>query len=44
MSGSRYHAVAADSIFDGDIVLRGSAVIVDGAHVAAVTSRGELPA
>jgi len=44
MSGSRYHAVAADSIFDGDIVLRGSAVIVDGAHVAAVTSRGQLPA
>ena len=32
MSGSRYHAVAADSIFDGDIVLRDSAVIVDGAQ------------
>lgn len=44
MSGSRYHAVAADSIFDGEIILRDSAVIVDGAHVAAVTPRCDLPA
>ncbi len=44
MSGSRYHAVAAHSVFDGYAVLRDSAVIIDGARVVAVKPRRELPA
>jgi N-acetylglucosamine-6-phosphate deacetylase len=44
MSGSHYHAVAAHSVFDGDAVLRDSAVIIDGAQVVAVKPRGEVTA
>jgi N-acetylglucosamine-6-phosphate deacetylase len=43
MSGLHYHAVAAHSVFDGDAVLRDSAVIIDGAQVVAVTPRREVP-
>jgi N-acetylglucosamine-6-phosphate deacetylase len=44
MSGSHTHAIAASSVFDGITVLRDSAVIIEGAHIVEVKSRGGLPA
>ena len=44
MSGSHIHAIAASNVFDGITVLRDSAVVIEGAHVAEVKPRGELPA
>ena len=44
MSGSHTHAIAASNVFDGVTVLPDSAVIIEGAHVAEVKPRGELPA
>jgi N-acetylglucosamine-6-phosphate deacetylase len=38
------HAVAADCIFDGAVVHRYAAVIIDGSQVRAVVPRAELPA
>ena len=38
------HAVAADCIFDGAVVHRNAAVIIDGSQVRAVVPRAELPA
>jgi len=44
MSGSHTHAIAASNVFDGITVLRDSAVVIEGAHVAEVKPRGDLPA
>jgi N-acetylglucosamine-6-phosphate deacetylase len=42
MSGSHYHAVVADNVFDGATVLPDSAVIIEGSQVVAVRPRREL--
>jgi N-acetylglucosamine-6-phosphate deacetylase len=44
MSGSRHHAVAAQSVFDGNAVLRDSAVVIEGTQIVAVKPRREVPA
>jgi N-acetylglucosamine-6-phosphate deacetylase len=44
MSLSDRHALAADFIFDGDTLRENHAVVVDGATIAAVVPRRELPA
>lgn len=38
------HAISADFVFDGDIVHRATAVVVDNGRVAAIVPRAELPA
>lgn len=38
------HAIAADTVFDGAALHHGAAVVIDGADIAAVAPRGELPA
>jgi N-acetylglucosamine-6-phosphate deacetylase len=38
------HAISADFVFDGDVVHRNSAVVIDEGRVAAVTPRREVPA
>jgi N-acetylglucosamine-6-phosphate deacetylase len=42
MSG-RIHAVAADCLFDGAVVRRDSAVLIEGREIAAVVPRGQVP-
>jgi len=43
MSKGQQHAIAADHIFDGDAVLRHSAVVVEDDVIAAIVPRCELP-
>jgi len=43
MSSAQWHAVAADRVFDGTVVRRNAAVVIDGAHIVDVVSRGEVP-
>ena len=43
MSGPHQHAVAADSIFDGRIVHRHSAVLIEGERIAWIGARRALP-
>ena len=43
MSRSPSHAVAADTLFDGRVVRQHWAVLVEGARIQWVGSRGELP-
>jgi N-acetylglucosamine-6-phosphate deacetylase len=43
MNDAVRHAVAADFIFDGDIVREGHAVILDGSDIGAVVPRRDLP-
>jgi N-acetylglucosamine-6-phosphate deacetylase len=38
------HAISADFVFDGDVVHRDSAIVIDDGRVAAVVPRAELPA
>jgi len=38
------HAISADFVFDGDVLHRDTAVIVDNGWVAALAPRSELPA
>src|SRR6202050_4970083 len=40
----RTHAVAAPYVFDGEKLHRDAAVVVDGAHIAAVVPRAAVPA
>jgi N-acetylglucosamine-6-phosphate deacetylase len=44
MSGARPHAVLAGTVFDGETVHRDCAVVIDGARIAGLVARGELPA
>jgi N-acetylglucosamine-6-phosphate deacetylase len=44
MSGVRPHAVLADTVFDGETVHRDCAVVIDGARIAALVARSEVPA
>jgi N-acetylglucosamine-6-phosphate deacetylase len=44
MSTVTRHAVAADFVFDGNAVHRDTAIVIDGARIAAVKPRGDLPA
>jgi N-acetylglucosamine-6-phosphate deacetylase len=44
MSRAVSHAVVADTIFDGEMVHRDCAVIIDGARIAGLVPRGEVPA
>jgi N-acetylglucosamine-6-phosphate deacetylase len=44
MSRAVSHAVVADTIFDGEMVHRDCAVIIDGARIAGVIPRGDVPA
>jgi len=43
MSEPALHAVAADQVFDGTAVHKGAAVVIDGARIAAVRPRADLP-
>jgi N-acetylglucosamine-6-phosphate deacetylase len=43
MNDAVRHAVAADFVFDGDIVREDHAVILDGSDIAAVVPRRDLP-
>ncbi len=36
---ARPHAVLADTVFDGEVVHRDCAVVIDGARIAAVLAR-----
>lgn len=44
MNELRQHAIAADHLFDGHVVHRHSAVLVEGDLIVAVVPRGEVPA
>ena len=44
MSTTTQHAIAADYVFDGAVVHRNAAVIIDGAGIVALTPRTEAPA
>lgn len=44
MSAAQTHAIAAGHVFDGVAVLEDCAVIIEGAHIVDVVSRGALPA
>ena len=44
MIASRQHALAATSVFDGLLVHRNAAVVIDGARILAVVPRSELEA
>jgi N-acetylglucosamine-6-phosphate deacetylase len=44
MIGAKRHAIAADIVFDGTGLHRDSAVVIDGADIAAVVPRRDLPA
>jgi N-acetylglucosamine-6-phosphate deacetylase len=44
MSGARPHAVLASTVFDGEAVHRDCAVIIEGARIAGLIPRGEVPA
>jgi len=39
-----HSAIAADHVFDGDVVHRNAAVVIDGDHIIAVAPRTDLPA
>ncbi|MGA8159131.1 MAG: N-acetylglucosamine-6-phosphate deacetylase, partial [Rhodoplanes sp.] len=41
MSTATQHAIAADHVFDGAVVHRNAAVIIDGAGIVALTPRTE---
>ena len=43
MSGPAQHAVTADHVFDGAVVHDDAAVLIDGASIARVMPRSELP-
>ncbi|MGZ3360713.1 MAG: N-acetylglucosamine-6-phosphate deacetylase, partial [Xanthobacteraceae bacterium] len=43
MSASSRHAVAADHVFDGTVVHRHVAVVIEDGRVAALVPRSELP-
>jgi N-acetylglucosamine-6-phosphate deacetylase len=42
MSTAKRHAIAADYVFDGSVVHRGAAVVIDGVRIAAVKPRADL--
>lgn len=44
MSAGGRHAVAADAVFDGTVLHRGYAVIIEGANIVGLMPRRELPA
>jgi N-acetylglucosamine-6-phosphate deacetylase len=44
MSNSQRHALAADFVFDGDVLHENHALVIDGAAIAAVMPRRDLPA
>lgn len=44
MSTAEQHALAADVVFDGDVVREHHAVVIEGARIVAVMPRRELPA
>ena len=44
MNKPAQHAVAADHVFDGAVVRRNAAVLIDGARIVDVVPRGEVPA
>ncbi|MGA8155744.1 MAG: N-acetylglucosamine-6-phosphate deacetylase [Rhodoplanes sp.] len=44
MSTATQHAVAADYVFDGAVVHRNAAVIIDGGSIVAIAPRAEAPA
>src|SRR5271155_3477178 len=39
----RRHAIAADTLFDGKVLHRGCAVIIEGAAIVGLVARGDLP-
>jgi N-acetylglucosamine-6-phosphate deacetylase len=44
MSTAGQHAVAADVVFDGEVIREHHAVVIEGSRIAALTPRRELPA
>ncbi|MGD9616181.1 MAG: N-acetylglucosamine-6-phosphate deacetylase [Alphaproteobacteria bacterium] len=43
MTGSKSHAIAADTVFDGAALHRDGAVVIDGPDIAFLCARRELP-
>ena len=43
MTGRKLHAVAADTVFDGAALHRDGAVVIEGADIAALVPRRDLP-
>ena len=43
MSASPRHAVAADAVFDGAELRHDCAVIIEGARIAALVARNDVP-
>jgi N-acetylglucosamine-6-phosphate deacetylase len=41
---STQHAVAADNVFDGEVVHANAAVVIDGARITRIAARRDLPA
>jgi N-acetylglucosamine-6-phosphate deacetylase len=44
MTGTRRHAIAADTVFDGAVVHRDCAVVIEGGDIVTLLPRHELPA
>jgi N-acetylglucosamine-6-phosphate deacetylase len=44
MSGARPHAVLAGTVFDGEMVHRDCAVVIEGTRIAGLVAGGEVPA
>ena len=43
MTNPARHAIAADTVFDGSGILHDCAVVIEGARIAAIVKRAELP-
>jgi N-acetylglucosamine-6-phosphate deacetylase len=44
MSARKQHAIASDHVFDGTMVHRNAAVVIEGSDIVALTSSADLPA
>jgi len=44
MNSPKQHAVAARHVFDGSVVQRNAAVVMEGARIIALVPRADLPA
>ena len=44
MSARKQHAIASDHVFDGTMVHRNAAVVIEDSNIVALTSRADLPA
>src|SRR5262245_57816069 len=44
LHGRGRHAIAADTVFDGETPRRGAAVLIEGSRILDVVGQGEVPA